>query len=686
MDQSILRNTLLSGKSIGKILSMPAQESICASLWDVLSKFQDMKKFASEIHTETHLIKPILKMFGYAYESKPKFFEENIKGPDVALFSTESKKVAASSLWGTKPYYENALGILILKRYGRSLDKGISGFYLEFENKIPVYQAIYLLKKTGIPWGILTNGRSWILIKRPVDFEKRLIEIDIEASLSAGGAEALHLFYQVFSLTGLNSIVPDLLEAERNELIRLLKEKRTAVRNSLQGLRKKGEIYPKTLQACKEFFPEAVFPVTEEYLRWRQAGTHASTTDQGNQGKGLDEASTGKAGRRMGLWDELRSLPRERMASFFHGQAAQPAGLPEDRKTGKHDVLNTYNTSDIFSYLFAKTEGYSSLDLEEVLLRSGKKCTKEDILSLRILDMTPGFGAANIRTLEGLAYLSFLLPYKERNTFVAEWEDEHALKRYILNNLFYGVERSHVCLDMFQNTMRNRFNTTAVNYKAGNPLIGMSFRDIPDQSESKNQMALFSRYPGDIIDDFRETYRHYFSLSEKIKEDAEEKQKIEIGLSLYRERIRDTLDVMTATYFSRSVEKRKVQELLFNLGSGESAWEGLRKKSWFVESKEIAERNDFFHFEIEFPFLLNGAFDLIIVQPELNYIWEEDPPLMEATKAYVRKGMTYLRPEGKLVILSEKAEKTLLPDLQKSKKYDVELKSGAAVLSRKTAP
>jgi hypothetical protein len=199
-------------------------------------------------------------------------------------------------------------------------------------------------------------------------------------------------------------------------------------------------------------------------------------------------------------------------------------------------------------------------------------------------------------------------------------------------------------------------------------------------------MVLFSKYPGEIIDDFRETYKHYFALSDRIKEDAKEKQEIEIGLNFYRERIRDTLDVMTATFFSRSVEKRRVHELLFNLGSGENAWEGLRKKSWFVESKAIAERNDFFHFEIEFPFLLNSTFDLIIVQPELNYIWEEDPPLIEATKAYIRKGMTYLKPGGKLILLSEKGDKFLLPDLQKSRKYDVELKTGAVLLKRKTTP
>ena len=686
MHPSILRNTLISEKSVRKILSLPSKENIYATLSEILSNFQDMKKFASEIHTETHLIKPILKVFDFAYESKPKFFEENIKDPDVALFASESKKVSASSLWGTKAYYENALGILLLKRYGRDLDKGISGFYLEFENKIPVYQAIYLAKKARLPWAVLTNGRKWILIKRPVDFEKRLIEIDIEESLLSGSSEVLHLFYHIFSLAGLNAILPDILEEERNELITLLRERRTAARNSIQGMKKKTEVYPKILHMCKEFFPEALFPLTERYLDEPRMGTDPVAKAWQNPGTGAAHQPVSVRGQRMGLWEELRAVSKDKSSDLNHRQSGQTMKPSENAGPGKTDRVNKYNTSDVFSYLFAKNEGYSDLSLEEIILSTNRRRNKEDVLSLKILDMTPGFGTANIRIVEELAYLSFLLPYRDRNTFVAEWEDEHALKRYILDNLFYGVERSPISLDMFQNTMKNRFNAYAANYRHGNPLVGMSIKDIPDHSDSKSQMALFNKYPGEIVDDFRETYKHYFALSDRIKEDAEEKQEIEVGLNIYRERIRDTLDVMTAAYFSRSVEKRKVQELLFNLGSGGATWEDIRKKSWFSESKEIADRNDFFHFEIEFPFLLNSAFDLIIVQPELNYIWEEDPPLVEATRAFIRKGMTYLKPEGKLILLSEKVESLLLPELQRSKKYGVELKSGVVLLSRKTTP
>jgi hypothetical protein len=630
MHPSILRNTLISEKSINKILSLPEENNICLSISEILAKFENIKKFASEIHTEIHLIKPFLKIFGYAYESKPKFYEDNIKGPDVALFSAEENRVTTSPLWGTKEYYDNALGILLLKRYGRTLNKGISGFYLEFENKIPIYQLVYLLKKIKTPWGILTNGRNWILIKKSVNFEIKLIEMDIEKQSSEGNDETLHLFYHIFSLNGLNNTIPDLMKQERERQIELLKEKKAFAKSSLLGIKKKMEIYPRIAHISKAFFPDHVLLSTETYS---------------------DEKHT-------------------------------ETGTAEDKRYEESDTINEYDTPDVFSYLFVKNNFHAGFNVEKIILGNNHKYTKEDLLSLKILDMTPGFGAVTTRVIEELAYLSFVLPYKEKNTFITEWEDELTLKNYILNNVMYGVERSTMSLDIFQKIIKNRFDSPALYYKSGNPLIGISIKDLPDFSDLKNQMNLFSRNPGEIIQDFRDTYRLYFTLSDKIKEDAELKKEIEIKLNIYRERIRDTLDVITSTYFSRLIENRNVQGMLFGLDSSESAWEIFRKKNWFIESKDIAKKNGFFHFEIEFPFLLQSAFDFIYVQPSFNYIWENEPPLIEITKAYIKSGMRYLKPEGKLIICDENVEKDLLVELQKSKKYNIESKTGVIVVSR----
>jgi len=86
------------------------------------------------------------------------------------------------------------------------------------------------------------------------------------------------------------------------------------------------------------------------------------------------------------------------------------------------------------------------------------------------------------------------------------------------------------------------------------------------------------------------------------------------------------MDVMTATYFTKTVENRRIQDMVFSLDGNETAWEAIRNQDWFIESKDIAKRNGFFHLEIEFPFLLTNAFNFIFVQPALNYAWEEELP------------------------------------------------------------
>lgn len=631
MHELIARNSLLSPTGLNRILSIPQEDDdIYASLQEVLTKFQDIKKFASEIHTEIHLIKPILKLLGYAYESKPKFFEEQIKGPDAALFANEEERVQHSPFWGTEAYYTNTLGILLLKRYGRNLEEGIGGFYLEFENRIPLYQTLYLLKKTKARWGFLTNGKHWILIKKPASCEIRFISIDLENGLFENSRETLHLFYQIFSLRGLTKTLPDIMEQERTGLISLLKEKKTFIRNALHGLKKKKEVFPKVIDLYSELFPDRLLSGTERYLL-------------------------------------------ENNIQFEKQGHKQP------------DDINDYNISDISSFLFNKKGYQADLNLEEIVLKHRKNTfTKEDLLSLKILDMTPNFGNITSELIECIAYLSFILQYKEKNTFVAEWENEVSLKRYITDYLLFGIEKSYPAYDILHNMLKSRFKTEAKNFKFGNPLIGMSLNDVPTYFDIKNQLGLFSKNPAGLLDDFRKTYTQHFSLSGKIKEDLQIREELEIKLKRYTTRIGDAMDIITSTYFNKSIDHKKIQDVLSNLDSDEATWNNLSAQSWFRESKGIAQRNGFFHFELEFPCLLGSAFDYIFVQPSLEHIWEDTFPFIEVTKAYIKRGMAYLKPEGTMVIiLGEHLEDDMLQKLAQSKRYETEIKKGVLLFHKK---
>jgi len=629
MQPLVLQNTLFTPSGIETLSSMPIETDIYPSLTALLTKFQDIKKFASEIHTEIHLVKPMLKMLGFTYESKPKFFENHVKDPDVALFPSEDDRVRSSKLWGTKDYYDNVLGILVLKRYGRNLHEGISGFFLEFENRIPLYQIMYLLKKSHTPWGILTNGRYWILIKRPVAFEQKLIEIDLEVSLLSGEEKSARLFFNTFCLLGLKNTLPNILEHERETLIKHLKDKKRATRKMISSSKKRLDIYPRIREVYRELFPDDILPTTEAYMKKYDIKVENNTY----------------------------------------------------QKTG---VLNEYDRSDICSYLFADSHAKAGFDIEDIIVNQKKHYTKEDLLSLRILDMTPGFGNITMQLLEGLAYLSFVLPYNEKNSFISEWEDEKSLKKYILDRNLYGIERSHICYDALQNMLKHRYGSPAHHYKPGNPLIGITLKDIGYIFDTTKQGSLFGRNPKEALDEFREMYRLYFSLSNKIKEDVKIREEIEVKLKVYTSRIRDVMDATTATFFTRDIDVKKVEDLLYSLEADESTWAIFRQKGWFTEFQHLAVRNGFFHMELEFPILLSNAYDFIFVQPALNYSWEDEIPVAEATKAFIKKGMAFLKQDGKFIVLLDEDGEALLSDLQKSKKYAVEAKKGLFILTKRT--
>ncbi|MHB8110766.1 MAG: hypothetical protein ACYDHW_12135 [Syntrophorhabdaceae bacterium] len=629
MPTNIVRNSLISRKGIEYLLSLPRDDLMYVSLLEILTKFQDIKKFASEIHTEIHLIKPILKILGYAYESKPKYFDDSIKGPDVALFTSESERDRASPLWGTPEYYAGTLGVLLLKRFGRNLEESVSGFFLEFENRIPSYQLFYFLKNTKTSWGILTNGKHWMLMKKPLSNETRLFSMDLENAVQTNDRDTLHLFCNIFSLNGLSRTLGELNERERQSLITRLKEKKASILSSTTGFRKKTDIFPRVVGGLSDVFENDVFTETRGYLAEKD------------------------------VWIQKRTVPP--------------------------DAVDDFNTADISSFLLSKRGGIPGIDLEKIFsMRKPEEKIKDSLLSLKILDMTPGFGNLSIELVDCLAYLSVILPYREKNSFIAQWEDEKSLKRFILEKVLYGIEKSHISFDILHHALQARYGCDSGNFKFGNPLIGMSLADIAPHVDSKNQAGLFGRNPLDVLADVKSMYRQFFSLSDKIREDLAIKEGLSQQLNIYCNRLRDIMDLITATYFVKTIDERKIHECLAMIDSEHSTWNSIKSHNWFTEAKLIAKQNGFFHLEIEFPFLVNGAFDYIFAQPSQGLIWEEPVPVADAARAYIKRGMTYLKPRGTMVLILDRPDPGLAGELSRSKKYETFADRNIILLSQRS--
>ena len=364
-----------------------------------------------------------------------------------------------------------------------------------------------------------------------------------------------------------------------------------------------------------------------------------------------------------------------------NGQEPRPAAEHDGRD--KRLPVKGFDQCDILAHLLARGLEEEIPDLEKILLEGVKEDrTKESLLSLKILDMTPGFGNIATRITETIAYLAFQLSYREKHSFVTEWENTLLLHKFILDHVLYGVERSDFSLETLQNAIGFRFNCAATNYRLGNPLLGMSINELYGLTEGKNQTGLFSRHPQEIMTELRDMSRLYFSLSDRIKEDAAVKVELEGTLRSHRQRLKEVMDLLTASYFEASLENKRTRELLHNMDADEALWESARGTAWFREAKEIAAKNRFFHMEIEFPFLLNERFDLIIVQPAMHYLWEEKLPVEEATKAYIKRAMTFLGEKGRILLVGGCSEETVA-DLKKSKRYGVEAKDGVVTVRRR---
>jgi hypothetical protein len=122
---------------------------------------------------------------------------------------------------------------------------------------------------------------------------------------------------------------------------------------------------------------------------------------------------------------------------------------------------------------------------------------------------------------------------------------------------------------------------------------------------------------------------------------------------------------------------------MHSLDGDERIWEKTREEDWFMAARSLALRTGFFHMELEFPFLLNGAFDLVVVQPLQSYLWEEDVPILQATNAYIKRALAYLKQDGKLVLKAGDAEEELKTEFKKSKRFAVDAKDGSIVLVRR---
>lgn len=73
-----------------------------------------------------------------------------------------------------------ALAVGDAKQWDRPLDQALSVGGDPFSNKNPGWQIAFYMQHTGLPWGMLTNGRLWRLYHSPMTWVRVLIRVRCE--------------------------------------------------------------------------------------------------------------------------------------------------------------------------------------------------------------------------------------------------------------------------------------------------------------------------------------------------------------------------------------------------------------------------------------------------------------------------------------------------------------------------
>ncbi len=162
---------------------------------------------ANEAQTEIGLIKPVLDALGHTVEVQASLVTPGTaKKPDYVFYRDQSaletnkgKRLTEELLAG------RAFAVGDAKYWDRPLDVAkVSGDLLTNVN--PASQIEFYMRYSGVPWGILTNGRLWRLYhKDSAKHLDRYYEVDLPALLADPDPGQFLYFYAFFSRHGFES-------------------------------------------------------------------------------------------------------------------------------------------------------------------------------------------------------------------------------------------------------------------------------------------------------------------------------------------------------------------------------------------------------------------------------------------------------------------------------------------------
>jgi hypothetical protein len=155
-----------------------------------------------EAQTEEDLVRPILKLLGHTFEVQPALATpDGTKKPDYVLYRDEAAvKANKGRTLDEDAVRTTAFAVADAKYWNRPLDVALKHQKGDpFNNRNPSFQIAFYMQHSGLPWGILTNGRRWRLYHQSTAHKlDRFYEVDLAALIRAGDPARFLSFYAFF--------------------------------------------------------------------------------------------------------------------------------------------------------------------------------------------------------------------------------------------------------------------------------------------------------------------------------------------------------------------------------------------------------------------------------------------------------------------------------------------------------
>ena len=330
-------------------------------------------------------------------------------------------------------------------------------------------------------------------------------------------------------------------------------------------------------------------------------------------------------------------------------ETVDSGGLYVVNDEGERKATGAYYTPDyVVTYIVEETVDPLVEEIDDDLKADG--LTESDpeyfrrfydrVTELKVLD--PAMGSGHFLT-KATGYLTEQVMAVVREQEIQSY-DEQDIRREISKESIYGVDLNGMAVELAKLSMW--LETLAADQplafldhhlKAGNSLVGSDITEVlsDDTEGNDGQLTLtqaFARVRQDTLEHVMELMANLLAFDNETLEEIKSMEELydEIRDDPLYQRLFELANVHTAQEFGVDVPEDAYERMAGAI-EDEDDWAEIEETDWFINAQEVAEEQDFFHWELEYPEVFFGedgermesaGFDAVVGNPPYVSNWE----------------------------------------------------------------